>query len=174
MKEKQTAKKLSEYLRDSKTVLPKPIDISELATAIVSWHEKHEGSTHSLYFGNQIGEKAFAVSLYNELSVRFPDKTIPREIIQRFIEENIDLLTDPRISIGTWYNRDDDSTYIDVIALVSDKKLAVQLAKQYNQIAIFDLFKEKQIDTGGTGIDLTISVRIEDRLPKLRREAKEK
>jgi hypothetical protein len=76
------------------------------------------------------------------------------------------LLGDPRNAIGTWYNEDDDTTYMDVTAMLSDRDQAVSLGRQFNQIAIYDLFRDEEIDTGGTGEPLLDAPPETSRLPQ--------
>jgi len=44
-----------------------------------------------------------------------------------------------------------DETYLDVSTTLNDRDEAVAMAARYNQIAIYDLAAQWEIDTGGTG-----------------------
>lgn len=174
MKVKRIAKSLDEYLRDADTELPEQAKPEQLAFQIVSWHKQHGGSTYNLYFGNQVGTKTYAASLYPECSLQVQGKDVPFEIIRKFIQLYEDLLSDPRLCVETWFNKDEEITYIDVIAILTNRKLAKSLGKEYNQIAIFDLFNEKEIYIGGDGTALGFSIPVDDRLPPLKRTRRRK
>ena len=72
-------------------------------------------------------------------------------ILQVFISQNLHLLDDPRCGVGLWYNAEDDATYRDIVAILSDRQEAIALAAKYNQIAIFDLQTLTEIKTDGIG-----------------------
>lgn len=167
---KPTAGNLTEFLRQPATKLPSQIDLATLAETIAQRHETDGGSTHSPYFGNLAGQKLFAVSLYNERGAIAPGRVVDARMMEKFIRANEDLLADPRHAVGTWHNPDDGLTYIDVIALLPDKKTAVRLGRQFDQIAIFDLARQETIDTGGTGALETMHGPARNRLPRLRRK----
>jgi hypothetical protein len=145
------AKDLRTYLSNRRTRLPRPIPVEEAVTQIERLHRENGGATFSLYFADVGGQELFAVSLYPERSVQVPGRFVPTRRLQAFLAQNEDLLRDPRNTIGTWYNKDDDTTYLDVTATLPDKEQAITLGRQYNQIAIYDLLHEEEIATGGTG-----------------------
>jgi hypothetical protein len=145
------AKDLRTYLSNRRTRLPRSIPVEEAATQIERLHGENGGATFSLYFENVVGQELFAVSLYPERSVQVRGRLIPARRLRSFLAQNQDLLRDPRIAIGTWYNEDDDTTYLDVTAMLSEREQAISLGQQYNQIAIYDLLRDEEINTGGTG-----------------------
>lgn len=146
-----TAQSLTEYLSDAETTLPDPFILEEAASAVIRLHERNGGATFNLYFGDFSGQKLYAVSVFVERSVRLPGRSIPPQILRGFIQANADLLGDPRNSIGTWYNALADETYLDISTAFPHLQEAFTIAIRYNQIAIFDLHRQQEIETGGTG-----------------------
>jgi hypothetical protein len=145
------ARDLRTYLSNRRTRLPKPTPIDEAATQVGKLHAEKGGATFSIYFGNVAGQELFAVSLYPERSVQVLGRLVPTRRLLAFVAQNQDLLRDPRNAIGTWYNGDDDVTYLDVSTTLPDREQAISLGRQYNQIAIYDLLRDEEIETGGTG-----------------------
>lgn len=168
-----TARTLTEYLSDATTTLPAPMDLDGVVEAIVSLHQRNGGATFSLYFGELSGQELYAVSVYPERSALEPGKTIDLTILRRFISDVGLLLHDPRNSIGTWYDADNDETYLDVSTILPDQETAVTLGIRYNQIAVYDLANGAEIPTGGTGEGLAALPPEERRLPDLVRARKE-
>ncbi|MCL5265488.1 MAG: hypothetical protein M1343_09920 [Chloroflexi bacterium] len=150
-----TTSDIIEYLSNPKLSLPKSLDTSDLVEQITEAHNTDGGSTFNPYFGNLKGKKLYAVSV------------IDHRILRAFIEENLDLLRDPRNSVGTWFDTDEDLTYLDVSATLSDKQLTIRLGKKYDQIGIYDLESDTVIDTGGTGEPPPQMASPEKRLPPL-------
>ena len=115
------AKDLRAYLSNRRTGLPKPIPAEEAVTQIERLHGEKGGATFSLYFGDVVGQELFAVSLYPERSVQVRGRFVSARRLRAFLGQNQDLLSDPRNSVGIWYNEDDDTTYLDVTATLPDR-----------------------------------------------------
>ncbi len=60
-------------------------------------------------------------------------------------------MREPRNSIGTWYDDEANVTFLDITAVVADKREALMLGSVYNQKGIYDLATGDEIPTGGTG-----------------------
>jgi hypothetical protein len=165
------AKDLRTYLSNRRTRLPKPIPVEEAATRLERLHEGHAGATFSLYFGDMSGQEFFAVSLYPEpqSALTISGRPAPADLLRAFIEANRSLLSDPRLCIGTWYQEDENITFIDVVAVLPDREAALALGRHYNQIAVYDLAADEEIETGGTGEWIFADLPPEQRLPKLER-----
>src|SRR4051794_23407948 len=108
------AKDLRTYLANRRTRLPRQIPIQEAVEQIEPLHAERGGATFSLYFGDVASQALFAVSLYPERSVMTRGRSISARRLQAFVAQNQDLLQDPRNTIGTWYNEENDTTYLDV------------------------------------------------------------
>lgn len=163
------AKDLRTYLFNRRTRLPRLIPAERAVRLIEQMHQEEGGATFSLYFGNVADQELFAVSLYPERSVQVRGRSVSTRRLLAFVIQNQDLLADPRTAIGTWYNEEDDTTYLDVTAVLPDREQAVALGRQYNQIAIYDLLRGEEIATGGTGEPLPEAPPQPYRLPDLRR-----
>lgn len=116
---------------------------------IVASHEENGGATHNLHKGNLADTNHYAVSMFPERTQVVEGKLTP-EVLHSFIEKNIDILNDPRASVGTW-QAPDGKTYLDISGTTPNLANAYQTAKTFNQRSIFDLQHKKEISTGGTG-----------------------
>ncbi len=130
------ADNLTAYLSDATLALPPALEVELLTRQVASWLATHEGATFNLFFGNMAGQALYAVSLYPERSVVFPGRAVPEDLLRRFIQDNQDLLADPRNSIGIWYSAALDAVYLDVSATLPDRAEAVSLGEWYNQTRV--------------------------------------
>ena len=142
---------LRTYLSRTDAELPERLGDDESAEQIIRLHTLHGGATFSLYFGNQAGQRLYAISLFPDRSFVLSGKHLSPDVIERFLKANADLLSDPQCCVGTWYSEETDQTYIDVAVVAPNKRVATSLAKRYNQEGAFDLFRMEYIPTGGTG-----------------------
>ena len=131
--------------------MPPAANAKALAQQIVAWLVDHEGATFNLFFGNMAGQRLYAISLYPERSVVISAEAISEDLLQKFVEDNQDLLSDPRNSLGIWYSNALNAVYLDVSAILPDKAEAILLGERYNQEAIYDLGQDEILDTGGSG-----------------------
>ena len=168
MSEAQT---LQQYRRNSATTLPPLQNVEEAAAVIGQLFQQNDGATYSLHFGSQSGQSLYSVSIYPEHSRFTGGKNIRPEIIAAYIQDNLDLLADPRCCIGMWYNPDENVTYLDIAVVLTNKRETTTLGRRFNQIGIFDLRRFVVIATGGTGEPIPNLPLIDDRLPVLERRA---
>ena len=167
------AKDLIDYLFHPAAILPEPEAVEEFAANIQRRHEIG-GSTSSRYFGDAAGQNLYAVSVYPDRTALIPGRNIPVTLLRTFIQANRTLLEDPRNAVGTWYNREEGSTYLDITTLLPDRAGAVLLAMQYNQIAIYDLAGRTEIITDGTGEEFEELPPAVERLAPLKRQRQRK
>jgi hypothetical protein len=134
---------------EEQTVSDKPSYSSE---SQLKAHLENGGSTFSLSLGDLIGQKKSSVSIFPDRSKIIEGREITKEDIDLYIQENKDLFegNEDVLAVGTWFDEQSNQTYLDVSAVVG-KKVAVDLGKQYNQKAVFDLELLEEVDTGGTG-----------------------
>jgi predicted nucleic acid-binding protein len=127
------------------------------AENVLALHNANGGASYSLSQGNMVGTDNYAVSTNPERTVIVEGSKLDDNQVSDYINKNADLLSQPDKVMGTWYNPDDHSTYLDVTTLVSDKDTAIAMGKAANQIAIYSLKdvgvpgKDPEIKTGGTG-----------------------
>jgi len=121
---------------------------SKVVNEILNTVHANGGITYNLNSGNLTGSIGYSVATHPERAVILPSG-VDFDELENFITNNEDLLNDPSNSIGVWAN--DGKTYLDVVSVVQDRDQAIELGKQHNQIAIWDLQKQQEIPTGGTG-----------------------
>ena len=154
----------------------------------VEYHNKEGGSTFNQK--GEVVEKGYSVSRYPERTKLVEGKKVSEKDIAEFTEKNKDILSkNPDSMVGTWYDAKTDKTYIDIIEVQKNKEKAIEVAKQNNQKAIFDLGTGKEIPTGGTGEALsekqiarqnfnnkiaTVREQYNNEISKIKGEAKEK
>ena len=115
-------------------------------------HSENGGSTFSLSSGDLIGQKKSSVSIFPDRSKIVEGREITKEDIDLYVQENKDLFegNEDVLAVGTWFDEQSNQTYLDVSAVV-EKEVAIDLGKQYNQKAVFDLELLEEVETGGTG-----------------------
>ena len=164
---------LTEYLHDTTTRLPRRLPLQEITELVREAHARYGGASIHPRFGDLKGQALTAVSLYPERTVRINGDEIPSELIAGFYRQNADLFQDPRLILGTWYNADEDITYLDIAVVFPQRQEAVSLALTYNQIAVYDLAQEAEVSLSGTGEEIPGLPPENQRLPPLRRVQKE-
>ncbi len=123
---------------------------------MASYTKKNDGATfnpRTLKNESTIPEgkpDAYAVGVFPTISKVI--KSAPTaKIINEFELDNADIFNKPNTHIGLWYDKKDESFYMDATVLVRDKNKAIELGKKYGQKAIFDIKNQEEINTGGTG-----------------------
>lgn len=159
---------LKTHLTPPNTSLPEPISIDIVIQEVLALHEQAGGATFSLYFGNQLKQRLYSVSAFPDRSRIVTGRRISSELLAAFINANQALLSDPRCCIGTWFNVETGRTYLDILVTVTSKRLALSLARRYNQEGVYDLFRERYTETGGTGEMIEDLPPLAERLPTLR------
>lgn len=118
---------------------PTPESIKSHVAPTLERHVANGGSTTSLVTGQDLGgTQTYSVSPYKDREQVIPGQPT-KEQLAAYVEKNKDLLSTPDHALGTWYNPDDGNTYLDVAITVSDKETALRVARENNQLAIFDL-----------------------------------
>ncbi|MDA8412009.1 MAG: hypothetical protein M0001_16670 [Treponema sp.] len=139
------------YLEGHGGTLPSMMSVQTVVDMALKSHEASDGSTTSFRWGDLSGKKLYVVSLFPDLGIIKKGKEITNAELSAFAFAHMDLFSDPRVCLGTWFNKDDGNTYIDINVVLADKAKAVELAKRYNQISIFDLSSFEETKTGGDG-----------------------
>lgn len=101
------------------------------------------GASYSLTYG-KVQSKGYAVSPYKERELQIPLNEFDSNALQSYVLENSDLLAKEAHFLGAWI--DNSIVYLDVSIQVSQKQNALKIAKQANQLAIFDLANLKSIE----------------------------
>jgi hypothetical protein len=103
-------------------------------------------------FGSFVTE-GFAVSLNPECEKSFPASVASVTVLGIMADYVFTYrltLAQPDKYFGAWLDRDSDMVYLDVVTVLDDKDKALQLARDNNQLAIFDLTSGEEIRTGVT------------------------
>ena len=156
------------YLSTKDGVMPEMMDVDAVVDSALASHEEWDGSTIHFRWGDLSGTPLYVVSLFPDLGIIKSGKEITEEELTVFIENNYELFKDPRICIGTWFNGDDGNTYIDINVVLADLDTALELGRQYNQIAVFNLETFEETNTGGDGQPLENLPAPIDRLPEFK------
>ena len=115
-----------------------PAKIQKRVNQQVDYHNKNEGSTFDQK-GKPVTE-GYSVSRYPERSRIIEGKEVSAEQLEKYIKDNQDILSkNPNAVIGTWYNKEDGKTYLDISEVQKNLEKAKQVGVEANQIAIFDL-----------------------------------
>jgi len=143
------------------------ITIDDAVDQILELHKQTGGATFSLFHGDMQGKPYRSVSIFPDIGKKMPGKEITKEQLLEFMRNHEGLLRNEKVAIGTWFNPDDNRTYLDFSVVIQDRDFAIGLGKRYNQIGIFDLEKMEYIEIGGTGEDIPNLPSLQDRLRDL-------
>ena len=79
------------------------------------------------------------------------DKAKRDAAIDKFKKDNMDILSQGDVFLGTWKDPDTGEISLDISKCVQDRDEAVKFATEHNEKAIWDIINMENIDTGGTG-----------------------
>jgi hypothetical protein len=164
---KEGAEKDTDHFAQAKKELPNGT-LSEQATRAqelkaanlqAEAHNAEGGSTIHPKDGNLAGKARFSVGgepEFNkpELRLDVDGKEVTPKQMQEFNarpEVKAALKAHPDASVGSWYDKDADSSVIELVKTPADREAAIDMGKKNNQKAIYDLAKGEEIPTGGTG-----------------------
>lgn len=90
-------------------------------------------------------KEGYFVSLPNaELAVSF--EYFNPQILINFYNTNKELLlSNPKLFIGGWYNKEDDKIYLDISEQIESQSLAIRKGLLFDQKAIYDAVNDKVI-----------------------------
>jgi hypothetical protein len=72
-------------------------------------------------------------------------------LIQQYAQDNADALRQQGAHLGGWTDKTTGKTYLDISHNIKDRNRAVSAGVKRNQIAIWDVRKQREISTGGSG-----------------------
>ena len=122
-----------------------PVDISnydESASSIVKTHNKEGGSSYTSQ-GKIVD--GYAVGTQEGTGKVVEGKEVTEQDIKDFARENEQELKDPNKFIGTWYNKADGNTHIDISTVVKTEEDAQNLGRANKQLAVFDIKNQEEI-----------------------------
>jgi len=156
------------YLARHEGQMPAMMGVPEAVDMALKSHAANDGSTTHLRWGDLSGQQLYVVSLFPDLGIIKTGKDVSKDELTAFVNAHLDLLADPRVCFGTWFNKDDGNTYIDINVVLADKDAAVELGKRYNQISIFNLSTFEETKTGGDGKPIANLPAPMNRLPEFK------
>ena len=129
--------------------------------SVVKSHLENTGSTIDPLTGKDMAftPGAFSVSInkdrtWNPATI---GENLTKKSMAAYLEKNKDLFMTGKKVFGSWYGHDEkvpndpDQLWLDVATIVYNKKEAIDLAIENDQISIFDLENMVEIKTGGSG-----------------------
>lgn len=110
-----------------------------LSVQIETLTREGDGATFNIGKGKNLGgTKAFAVAIAPERG-KIIQGLAKAADIEAFMKRNQDLLSQPGANVGTWFNKADGNTYLDVSRAVDSQEEALALGQQFRQKAITNL-----------------------------------
>ena len=124
--------------------------VNHVAKLSFDLYMEHNGSTVDIN-GRNLAGKNFWVVGGRDGRTRGFDGRVTEKDIRKFLRDNLASLSRPGTALGTWYNKAQDETWLDVVSIHGATSRAIQFGKQRNQISVFNLKTFKELQTGGTG-----------------------
>ena len=127
------------------------------AKAVIEAHNKGGGSSTNIVTGESFGGvRGYAVSTFKGRELVIPGKLTPEQVTE-YAAANADILTSvPGAVLGTWYNPEDGNNYLDVSQIEDTLGGALRLARENDQLAIFDMRAGVTIPLGHPVFDSAI------------------
>ena len=72
-------------------------------------------------------------------------------ILRDYVQAHRQDLYHPRAHLGTWHDQDSGKVFLDVAHNIKDPETAIEHARAHDQIAMYDLDRNAEVPTGGTG-----------------------
>ena len=139
-------KAVNKALRNPVNASLKQADVSgHFINDILHSIESTGGVTYSLSKGNLAGTNNFSVSIYPNKE-QIIEGVADYDDIENYIDTNEDLLSNPNNAFGAWGH--EGKIWYDVVVAIPNKEQALKLAREHNQLAIYDLAKGQEISTG--------------------------
>lgn len=130
--------------------VPLPVDTAE--EVLASFKADGNGATYSLTRGDlgKVGSDEWAVSIFPERHVAFAEREPNADDIRTFIQQNQDVLSNPRVSVGLW--KDDAGViHLEPSYVTASRPQAEALGRQFDQDSIFHIGTKDLVKTGGSG-----------------------
>ncbi len=91
----------------------------------------------------------YAVSCHKDREMSGPREGFHPEIILLYVLSNIDILANDDEFLGGWLDRSTDRVYLDIVRVLHDREEALRLAREHDQICVFDLAAGAEIAAKG-------------------------
>lgn len=104
------------------------------------------GFTLDLNKGDYVTE-GFAVSI-NPEHTRVIDGEVDSVSVVQYVTDKMDVLGQEGKVFGGWLDTESGKTYLDVVTVFDSKELALDLAVEHGELAIYDITNGQEIRTG--------------------------
>jgi len=92
-------------------------------------------------------EGGFTVGGYGD-EVALDTRLMGPEVISAYVAKTEDILEQPGALLGGWLNAEEGRGYLDVSRVIPDRETAITVARDMNQLAIWDVANREAISTG--------------------------
>lgn len=81
----------------------------------------------------------------HEVTYLCDNMDMEKQIIREFVNSNQELLHVEGMYFGAWYNKENKRTYLDVSTNFQSKRKALEVARDNEQLAIWDVVNQVEI-----------------------------
>ena len=124
-------------------------DFLPIIADVYNRSRQNGGSSTYMSTGLSINKnnKGYMVAKQNSNEKVLTDKEFTPIELERYAKENIEKLQEENAFLGTWFNDENGNWYLDSSEKIDSCILAMKLAIDRNQIAIYDIEREDSIYT---------------------------
>ncbi len=116
--------------------------------AVAAAHARTGGSSTDLVTGRDLaGMDGYAVSIYKDREYSSAEPLTEQQIAA-YVEQHADILSDRGHMLGTWVDPETGMHFMDVSIQVPSVREALELGREHQQLAVFDLRTLTNIDIG--------------------------
>lgn len=121
--------------------------VTDLASRL---HKPDSGFTVNPHNGKDVKE-GYSLAIHSDRSSEVDARSISIETLKDYVNDNQDLFMLSDSVLNAWHDPDTETVWLDVSTVVSDKREAIEIAKENNLDLILDLGSGNPINTSGTG-----------------------
>lgn len=96
------------------------------------------GFTYSMVTGHE-PKTGYVLSIHKDREQALPLDKVTLDTLIDYTQKNADLLTKPENYLGAWHDPESHKVFLDVSSVTQDAQEAAKLAKEFQQLAYFDL-----------------------------------
>lgn len=116
------------------------------------WETREKGGSTQSARGDKVPDTGYMVGgvvdslMLDALLIRDPGHFfVVYNMIQRWVNDNFARATDPGAFLGGWIDTEENIAYIDLSLHILDRETAILMAKEFEELAIWDLEKGEEI-----------------------------
>jgi hypothetical protein len=161
-KDVRNGSEVGRYAEQKAGVLPESSYQTDRAQHISDLTNANGGATYNPIRGNMIGQDAYAVPMFPDLSRTVNSSKVTPAQIKGYLqipEVQARLKANPKLNVGTWVN--DGKVYLDLSLAVPDRAEAVRVGQANGQKAITYLKDMSEISLGGRGTGTPLDATLE-------------